>query len=445
MRRALLLALAALAPACVLSFPDPASGPFACAADADCAEGYRCVAEVCAADEPASDAGQVDAAADAGEVDGGVPAPPDDGGVEPDAGPGEDAEVPDSGCIGQLCGVICVDLDNDPSHCGACNRSCLGGTCGAGVCQPYAIHTAVGSSPTQLAVDNGAATVYWVDQRPSGAVLRRRLDLAAELEAVATNQSYPDALVLDADRIYWSSLDAVSGPRNGVIRWADKRLDGAVHEASATTARNPHLAASDGVVFWSNDSPLHILSYDIDAATPTRVEYIPGVGSSFMRGLAADFTHVYWLDASSNVFRHPLNLPTGVPETVVANPGTGEPSDFALTADYVYWSEAVEAINGSGRIFKSEVGTEQVSIVVHDADPLLNDHAAVAIDVNAGYIYYVTGGSGGRGGSVFRAPIGTGTPERLYQGQATSELRDVAVGAGRVVWTDGDTVWALAL
>jgi hypothetical protein len=450
-RRAALVGLLALTPGCLLSFPDPDEGAYACALDTDCAAGFVCQQAVCArpggADAGSADAGQVDAGPpDAGQVDAG---PGRDAGPEPDAGPGDtgvDAGPADAGCAGTYCDGICVDLQAEPDHCGRCNHACLGGGCAFGACQPYPIHAAVGAAPAQVVFDPSDDTVVWTDRRATGAVLARKADRSQATLTVAANQSYPEALAVDGLGIYWASLQELSGPRTGDVRWAAKPLDGTAQAASPASARNPRsVVAAAGFVYWSSDSPLHLRAYQLGSNPRVDLDYVPGVGSSFMRRLAADATHLYWADAGANVFRHPLSLPAGAPERVSDAVG-GEASDLVVAGGVLYWAEDPSALQGMGRIFKATAGTGQLDVLVDHVDPGQLEHAAVGLEVADGFVYYVTAGPGGRGGSVFRAALADGTPERLASGGgATAALRDVAVGAGRVFWCEDDTVWGLAL
>ncbi len=52
----------------------------------------------------------------------------------------------------------CVDVASNPKHCGACFHDCLGGQCIAGMCQPVELATDE-SGPYAIAVD--ATHVYW--------------------------------------------------------------------------------------------------------------------------------------------------------------------------------------------------------------------------------------------------------------------------------------------
>jgi hypothetical protein len=68
-------------------------------------------------------------------------------------------------CLDTVCGLACVDLQDDESHCGACNHACLDGanesatTCSAGVCTPTC-EAGFGncSTPQSPAADDGCET-----------------------------------------------------------------------------------------------------------------------------------------------------------------------------------------------------------------------------------------------------------------------------------------------
>jgi hypothetical protein len=68
------------------------------------------------------------------------------GGPKADAPPGEDLPP-------------CGDLGNDPSNCGVCGHSCLGGACVAGACQPVRLASA--GSVGGIALDDGF--VYYAE------------------------------------------------------------------------------------------------------------------------------------------------------------------------------------------------------------------------------------------------------------------------------------------
>ena len=101
----------------------------ACAADADCMPGMRCMAGVCGCDPPAVACGGtcVDPDAD----------PMHCGGCDLACLSGEACVAGSCTCVAprMVCGAVCVDLDTDPMHCGICDTDCgPGGRCASGIC-----------------------------------------------------------------------------------------------------------------------------------------------------------------------------------------------------------------------------------------------------------------------------------------------------------------------
>lgn len=60
------------------------------------------------------------------------------------------------------CGDTCFALGTDPANCGACGRSCLGGSCTAGACQPFVVGESV---PTARQIFAAGGYVYVGDKR----------------------------------------------------------------------------------------------------------------------------------------------------------------------------------------------------------------------------------------------------------------------------------------
>ncbi len=53
----------------------------------------------------------------------------------------------------------CVDTTSDANNCGSCGRSCLGGSCLSGVCQPWTVGGT--SNPSSVATDG--TNIYWTE------------------------------------------------------------------------------------------------------------------------------------------------------------------------------------------------------------------------------------------------------------------------------------------
>jgi len=447
MRRLVLAACLALS-GCLLDFPSVDEGPFPCAVDGDCADDFSCQDGVCArpgatdAGPKTPDAAGVDAAADAGEArDGGeVTDATADAGAAPDATP-EDTGPVDAGCDGTWCGPECVDTQTNPEHCGLCNNDCMGAACSFGQCRPLEVHRVSGAKPTRIVFD--ADAVYWADQRLSGMVLGRPADLSAATFVVHSPVRYPTALTVSGGRVIWSALDELSGARNGGVFYKEAPFSGALKTA-ATDQSNPRaLAATSSYAYWNSNSPLYVRAHALGGPDNEYDEVRISSGSSYANAMVVSDTEVVWADAQADIWARPSNLTTSAAPRPVVTTSDGEASDLILHDGTLYWAEDPNALQGQGRIFSAPLATGVVSTVVGQAHPNDQGQAAVALAFSQGYLYYVTGGVGGRGGGLFRVPHTGGTPELLEQGAATDELRGVAVGAGRIFWTQDDAVYAL--
>jgi hypothetical protein len=118
-------------------------------------------------------------------IDGGAPGPK----TERDGG--ETASpTPDSSCS--------ADLLRDPSHCGACDRSCLGGMCISGRCEPFRAATSF-----TAAYDVVGDATYLYLATSSGLVRLPRSDLAKwKLIAPAAPADVPERLARDGSDLY---------------------------------------------------------------------------------------------------------------------------------------------------------------------------------------------------------------------------------------------------
>lgn len=432
---------------CTLSFPEPGAAPYPCAQEADCAEGFTCVAEICqrlAGQSPDAGQGQDAGLADASEggPDSAIDAGAQDSGGS-DAG-GTDAGGSDAGCSLTQCGVDCVDLQTSVSHCGMCNKDCQVGSCAFGQCQPEAVHQQTGAQPTSIVIDLPSGQVYWTDQRLGGAVLGRDVDLAQPTFVVQSPVRYATGLAANADYVAWSALDELSGPRRGAVSYKARPFTG-MPVTAATEQSNPStLTIAAGYVYWSSDSPLYIRGHAL-GQTAADLELRITLGASYAQAMVADATELFWADSQADVYAQTLDLAsTPAPRQVVTST-EGEASDLILNNGTLYWAEAGTAQRGQARIFSAPTANGLITPVVVQADPSDPEQSVTGLAFYEGYLYYTTATRARRAGSLFRVANTGGTPERLLQGAGTDQLRDVAVGAGRIFWTQEDTVYVLAV
>src|SRR5439155_19469707 len=103
------------------------------------------------------------AAIDAPSEEPDASAPSDDAPVTPVHSPACDSGLTSCPAAG------CVDLSFDKEHCGSCTRSCRGGDCFQGNCQPILIATGQ-DSPEDVQVD--ATSIYWTTWATPGGVYK---------------------------------------------------------------------------------------------------------------------------------------------------------------------------------------------------------------------------------------------------------------------------------
>lgn len=447
---------------CTLKFPGPDAQAYPCGSDSDCAEAFVCREAVCVAQgtgPTGPDGGETADASTAPDTGVGGPAdvgPIEDGGQADaeapqdaaldagasDLGPADTGPV-DAGCSQTLCGDDCVDTLTDPQHCGMCNLACVVGQCAGGTCQPLVMHADLGSKPTRIVFEATSGNIYWTDKRLSGAVLGRPADATQPTFVVQSPARYPEALAASPQYVAWSELDEVGGSRNGDVLYKAAPFAVAASAAALDQANPKGMVIAAGYVYWNSNSPLYLRGHPLGGGAAD-LELRPPMGSSYAQALAADDSDLYWADSQADIYAQGLSLPTApAPRQVVAT-SYGEASDLVLQDGLLYWGEAAIALSGEGRILSAPSGGGLATILVPHADPLDVDQSVTGLAMNAGQLYYTTGGTGGRGGSLFTLPSTGGTPVRLVQGGPTDELRDVAVGLGRIFWTSNNEVMAMA-
>jgi hypothetical protein len=114
----------------------------------------------------------------------GTPAGPAEGGADGDAA---DSDADITSCD--------ADITSDPTHCGACNRNCLGGSCEFGKCSATMIVSGL-PQQTGIAIANGK---LWVSV--TNAIRQYELDGGGGLDIVSS--PHPAYLSADATYLYW--------------------------------------------------------------------------------------------------------------------------------------------------------------------------------------------------------------------------------------------------
>jgi hypothetical protein len=231
-----------------------------------------------------------------------------------DSNPCKGGQTPcgDAGCVNVM--------GNDPSNCGACGHSCCGANCVTGVCDSWKKRASFQRNPRGIAVDD--QFVYWANYAlgdagvvaEGGSIMKAPKDLSGVPEPVATGQSGPDAITVNADAgyVYWTNTG--SSPNSGEIMRASVQGSGVTPLASGQA--NPTRLALDKTgtyLYWINvatgptGTVRRVLAKDISAPVVEDV----ATGQANPRGVAvvednSGEAFVYWTNNDDgSVWRKP--------------------------------------------------------------------------------------------------------------------------------------------
>jgi hypothetical protein len=313
-----------------------------------------------------------------------------------------------------LCSNICVDLNSNDKHCGACDHNCQGGACTAGQCQPVVLASGL-QSATDLAVDT--SNVYWTHWSSNfGGVFSVPITGGPMKTLASINDSF--AIATDGTRVYVTQ-HLTSGSVFSIPVAGGNPLI-----LASGQGRPVSIAVDGGWAYFANQWTGNISKALLDG-TLTKVF---ASAQSAPPGVATDGSYVYWtcgcLSTSSGVSRAPVG--GGTPAVLAVN----QAFPLALTTDAnnVYWTNQGTTKMGDGSVMMiSKSGAPLVTL----AD---KQNVPTHIAVDAQNVYWTNKVAGG---SVMAAPIGGGTPVTLAAGQ--SYPSGIAVDATSVYWTNAGT------
>jgi hypothetical protein len=326
------------------------------------------------------------------------------------------------------CTAVNLDCDNDASngceafietdgtHCGACGHDCLGGTCAAGACQPFALATGQ-TSPAGLVVDPGTSgRVYWTNRVADG-TLASVDKTGGSVVVLASGQELPGGLAMNATHLFWSN--ASTGP-NGTIM--------SVPKTGAPDAGAPTLLASEQIiplavavlgsrVYWTNAVNNVGVVSAVDAQGGV-VEVIAD-NQDFPTGIAADTTGVYWVNHDGGQLMA-LDFLTVPAQIRVLASDLVQPAGLTLDTTNVYWSEL------AGNIRKKSKLDGSTSVLLADQQGL-----PLSVAVDGIHVYWTDNAKG----VIARTSTAGGTVETVASGQNGPMY--VAVDNLSVYWTNG--------
>jgi hypothetical protein len=318
--------------------------------------------------------------------------PPD--AVPPDAAP-PDTAPPDVGlCPGE------VDVARDPNHCGSCGHSCGGGACVDATCRPVAIATGQ-DTPNALVVD--ATNVYWTT---SDGHVRKASLTRGPTRTLASGQSFPWGIAVDATNVYWVNA-ATSGQVMSIP------IAGGMPTVLADQQRRPaKVAVADGMLYWTNNDGGTVMTMPATGGTPVPLaEQQPEPVA-----IAVDASRVYWSSFGEDAIRA-LPLGGGTIETLADEQ---EPIALSVLDNVVYWANT-EIDGDHGTVFVLPRGASVPVPLGTSPQP----YAAVSDGV---HIYWTDELSG----TVMRAPVGGGPTTVVARDQATPT--EIVIDRSAIYW-----------
>ena len=316
-------------------------------------------------------------------------------------------------------GGCVADLKADAENCGACGKSCFGGTCTDGLCGPAVLDAPKNGTPRTIAANDSA--VFWGDS--IGFV--KRMDLPhGTPKQIGAKAGVIDDLVIDANNAYWVSGNTISGYQVPLDGGTAITLFNALNSSSsvAVSAKDVYVGANGspgairrypigggpyGALVAANwvaalvvdGDVAYWISYDYSQQEPSTVSSIALAGGTrkdlatnvgYVVGLAVDATHVYWVDGNGGtVSRVPKG--GGTPATIAS--GLDGPRQVAVRGELAFVT--VEgASSGTGTIVQVPISGGSPVVIASD-----QDHPGDVCATAAG-VFWVNAGTSGSGGSV---------------------------------------------
>jgi hypothetical protein len=309
---------------------------------------------------------------------------------------------------------------SDPNNCGVCGRSCFGGACDGGICQPIVLADNQ-QLPVAIAVDD--TFVYWSDYRGPdsggiGQIWAATKDGLGTPFVVRSAEPSPGPLLPVGNSLYWLDQGSVvDGGEQSV--WVSS-LDGGDASLFAATPEPVRLAYDGTFIYWA-DFKTGIWRKPVGFGTACAMVYHPTAA-----GVAVDPStqQVFWSaegdDAGDigGIFETSAalcsNLDAATP--LVARPN-GLPFELALDDASAYWSEISNANGDAINAVTRDGGTVTALFA--------GSSSRYEIAVSNGWIFWAGG-----------------TPNTVPSAGVYGERTD---GTGRIHYASGDVTQAIAV
>jgi len=310
---------------------------------------------------------------------------------------------------------------------GGCGDRCGPGACREGVCQPF---TVAKSQKGPQAVVTDAEHVYWTSL--AGAIYRCPLDgcMNGPAAEFVTGQPTPLGLVRDDTNLYWQTSPSAAGARDGTVRSCP--LSGCTSSPTTVASNLPRgscLTLADGLLHWSvaSESQTGVVTC---ATTGCLTGPTILAQAKEPLGIAVHGGTVYWADRNGGNILACGASGCGETPTVLAS-RQKSPVRVAVDDTKVYWTN-----QANGTVMACLLPT-------CDGGPFTFASAQsqpTGIAVDASGVYWTNFGNSDTGGTIMTCPLtGCGAAPRQLAGGQRHPLA-LALTGSRVYWVNVGTV-----
>lgn len=153
-------------------------------------------------------------------------------------------------CDGNAANGCERSLANDDNNCGACGKSCHGGTCSNGTCSydVNQLYTEVGVGIVQVATDD--TNVYWTTSAGGAGKVAKVAKTGGPITVLATGFS-PQGITVQGGFVYWTDLGNVTVPGGPLNKIQRTPVGGGATTTISENIDQPfHIVADDTNVYW---------------------------------------------------------------------------------------------------------------------------------------------------------------------------------------------------
>jgi hypothetical protein len=202
------------------------------------------------------------------------------------------------------------------------------------------------TAPGDIAVNPGETAVFWTtllgsNASATGGAVLTTTPSSGQATAVATNQSEPDAIAVDASHLYWTDLGTQSNNfEDGTV--LESSLGGSNARTLASAQSAPRFLSVDSAnVYWTCSSETGtVVRFPLSGSAPVTM----ATGQANPESVAAANGSLYWVNRGTkarsyedgSLVRAPLS--GGTPSTILTQ--LPDPYVMALDGSNVYYANA---------------------------------------------------------------------------------------------------------